>query len=173
MAPTFFFQLSAKLFDHIVFIEHFNVWSNILNKLFPCVFQIFDQGSRWPLTQIRVLFWHLYLFFKVFRNKVNTLIFELKNLLKLKKLIFWRIIANKYKANFSIPKQPDAEYNDSCYTMAVVSEQCTYVVSRDNETLESRQDNCSIPKWASALTLRVSIKVHWRFSLEYINLAFF
>lgn len=25
-------------------------------------------------------------------------------------------------------------------------EQCTFVVSRDNETLESRQDNCSIPK---------------------------
>lgn len=25
-------------------------------------------------------------------------------------------------------------------------EQCTYVVSRDNETLESRQDDCSIPK---------------------------
>lgn len=58
-------------------------------------------------------------------------------------------------------------------TMAVVSEQCTYVVSRDNETLESRQDDCSIPKmgvcintsceYKSSLKVLVSVNLPDRF----------
>lgn len=137
--------------------------TNILNQ-----WMLFDRIFNLKRTFLTTMIVSMRCITKGWIKQSNKAIefLKLKKLLKYELLISWTIIDNKYKANFSVPNQPDAEHIDSCYTIqwplfqSNVPTWFPVTMKRWNRDRMTAQ----FQKWVSVSTLRVSIKVHWRVS---------